>query len=161
MAFIQAMAIGQGHNAHLVIKFHWVDGFDNMLQNCWLFYSISYCRIERLWREVWSGCVSFYYQLFNFMEEQSILNVNAESHMQALHMVFKEKIQGTLDTFARGLLRRPIRSEHHKTPLQLWIRGQTLDPHWEPQNEVIVKSSCQLLIFVSPVIPNYLNISTY
>ena len=70
------------------------------------------------------------------MEEQSILNVSDEDHIQVLHLVFKERIQDLLDSFVQALLRRPIRSENYQTPIQLWIKGQTFDPFWEPQTTV-------------------------
>jgi hypothetical protein len=45
-------------------------------------------RIERLWRDVYEGVLSFFYQLFYFMEEEDILDTLNESHLMALHFVF-------------------------------------------------------------------------
>jgi hypothetical protein len=45
-------------------------------------------RIERLWRDVYEGCLSFFYQLFYFMEEEDILDPLNELHLAALHHVF-------------------------------------------------------------------------
>ncbi|XP_078327069.1 uncharacterized protein LOC144617440 isoform X3 [Crassostrea virginica] len=93
-------------------------------------------RIERLWREVWTGCTSYYYQLFTYMEDNALLDVINEQNIQALHLVFKPKIQQHLDSFVEALIRRPLRSENSQTPMQLWIRGQALDPNLEIQNDV-------------------------
>nr|XP_022300245.1 uncharacterized protein LOC111108554 isoform X3 [Crassostrea virginica] len=93
-------------------------------------------RIERLWREVWTGCTSYYYQLFTYMEDNALLDVINEQNIQALHLVFKPKIQQHLDSFVEALIRRPLRSENSQTPMQLWIRGQALDPNLEIQNYV-------------------------
>ena len=93
-------------------------------------------RIERLWREVWTGCTSYYYQLFTYMEDNALLYVINEQNIQALHLVFKPKIQQHLDSFVEALIRRPLRSENSQTQMQLWIRGQALDPNLEIQNDV-------------------------
>ncbi|XP_078315098.1 uncharacterized protein LOC111130269 isoform X4 [Crassostrea virginica] len=98
--------------------------------------SVHNQRIERLWREVWTGCTSYYYQLFTYMEDNALLDVINEQNIQALHLVFKPKIQQHLDSFVEALIRRPLRSENSQTPMQLWIRGQALDPNLEIQNDV-------------------------
>ena len=85
-------------------------------------------RIERLWREIWTGCTYLFYQLFYFMEDNGILDIDNEIHIQALHIVFKPRIQNHLDQLRCSLRRRPLRTEKNKTPLQLWIEGQIRDP---------------------------------
>ena len=40
-------------------------------------------RIERLWRDVFSGCLSLYYDLFHELENVGMLNVDFE--VQILH----------------------------------------------------------------------------
>ncbi|KAK6165736.1 hypothetical protein SNE40_022601 [Patella caerulea] len=90
--------------------------------------SVHNQRIERLWREIWTGCSSFFYQLFNYMEDNNILNIVNDLHMYALHLTFKGRIQHHLDQLRHALTRRPLRTERNKTPLQLWIQGQMMDP---------------------------------
>lgn len=70
------------------------------------------------------------------MEDNGILCLHDEKHLHALHLVFKKKIQGHLDRLVETLMRRPLRSERSRTPLQLWIEGQVFDPIWQPQSQV-------------------------
>ncbi|XP_060077254.1 uncharacterized protein LOC132556835 [Ylistrum balloti] len=97
--------------------------------------SVHNQRIERFWRELWPGVVTLYYQIFHHMEIESVLDPDDETHLLALHLVFKSRIQQHLDVFRDSFCRRPIRTEGNQTPLQLWIRGQILDPSWYPQSE--------------------------
>ena len=45
-------------------------------------------RIERLWRDVFSGCLSFFYDLFHHLEKQLRLDPNNDAHLLCLHFVF-------------------------------------------------------------------------
>jgi hypothetical protein len=46
----------------------------------------------------------------------------------ALHYVFLPRIQNHLDRFCEAYIRKPIRTANNRSPLQLWISGQMLDP---------------------------------
>ncbi|XP_022311962.1 uncharacterized protein LOC111117174 [Crassostrea virginica] len=118
--------------------------------------SVHNQRIERLWREVWTGCTSYYYQLFTYMEDNALLDVINEQNIQALHLVFKPKIQQHLDSFVEALIRRPLRSENSQTPMQLWIRGQALDPNLEIQNDVELNNYGIDFFFHKKIFKNHL-----
>ena len=70
------------------------------------------------------------------MEDQQILDVTNELHMQVLHLVFLPRMQLCLDRFTETLKRRPLRTENNRSPLQLWVSGQPLDPEFNPHAEV-------------------------
>ena len=53
-------------------------------------------RIERLWRDVFTGVLSFYYKMFYFMEDQGILDPLNDVHISALHHVFLARINGKI-----------------------------------------------------------------
>ncbi|XP_060587542.1 uncharacterized protein LOC132743043 isoform X2 [Ruditapes philippinarum] len=88
--------------------------------------SVHNQRIERFWREVWQGCTGTFHQLFSMMEESGMMNADSELDLIALHSVFLERIQQSLNRFRLAVSRRPLRTEGNKSPLQLWILGQGL-----------------------------------
>ena len=94
-----------------------------------LFILGFFFRIERFWRELWDGCTKTYYEFFWKMEEEGLLDVDNEGHLFVLHAVFLKRIQSSIDQFIDAVARRPLRTEHNKTPLQLWIMGMLEDRH--------------------------------
>ena len=45
-------------------------------------------RIERLWRDLFSGCTGLFYSLFHYMENTQILNIDDEVHMYIVYITF-------------------------------------------------------------------------
>ena len=80
-------------------------------------------RIERLWRDLYSGCISFFYTLFYTFEDINLLNMDDTRYVYALHFVFIPIIQKHLDMFQQGWAHHSLRTEHNKSPNQLWITG--------------------------------------
>ena len=50
--------------------------------------SVHNQRIERLWVDVFTGCVIVYYELFHYLEDSDLLNVENEWHMFSCTMFF-------------------------------------------------------------------------
>ena len=98
--------------------------------------SVHNQRIERLWRDVFSGCLHVFYHLFYDLEECEMLDASNELHLFALHFVYIPRINQNLKLFTQGHNRAPISTERGKSPLQLWIRGTTtssnrgIDDYW-------------------------------
>lgn len=84
--------------------------------------------IERLWRDLWDGCICLFYTLFCMMEDRGILLPGNEVDLKALHYIYLPRIQQHLDMFRNAFIRRPLRTANNRTPLQLWISGLTIDP---------------------------------
>ena len=80
-------------------------------------------RIERLWRDLFSGCVSFFYYFFYFLEDISILNVDDEIDLATFHFLFLPVIQKQLDIFREAWAHHALRMERNRSPQQLWILG--------------------------------------
>ena len=83
--------------------------------------SVHNQRIEQFWRNVFEGCVSFFYLLFYSLEEANLLNPNDAVDPCAFHFVFLPMIQRYLDTFREAWCSHPIHTEYNRTPHQLWI----------------------------------------
>ena len=85
--------------------------------------SVHNQRIERLWRDVFSGVTSLYYQVFSYMEDQGILDPIDDFHLFVLHYIFIPRINIHLKDWAEAWINHPLRTENNKTPLQLFIEG--------------------------------------
>lgn len=85
--------------------------------------SVHNQRIERLWKDVYSGCLFLYHQLFRYLEDCGLLNPCSELHLLALHYVFLPRIQDSLDHFRQAYIQHPISSASNQTPGQLWAAG--------------------------------------
>ncbi|XDV17751.1 hypothetical protein PO909_023570, partial [Leuciscus waleckii] len=64
-------------------------------------------RIERLWVDLWRGVSNVYYDLFNFLESEGIVDVDNEMHIN----------------FSRQWNNHGLRTERHQSPLQIFVRG--------------------------------------
>ena len=62
-------------------------------------HSVHNQRIERLWRDLFAGCISFFYYMFYQLERQGLLHPDNERDLFALHLVFLPKIQHQLTQF--------------------------------------------------------------
>lgn len=85
--------------------------------------SVHNQRIERLWRDVFSSCTSHLYHLFYSLEDEGLLDPVDEVDLFALHFVFLPRIKQHLESFKAAYCRHKLRTEHHHTPLQLWVQG--------------------------------------
>jgi len=94
-------------------------------------------RIERLWRDVFGGCLGLFYDLFYALENQDVLNPDDENQLWCLHYVFLPIINRHLCNWKDAWVHHPLRTERNKTPMQLWISG--LQAAWGsqgPEDEV-------------------------
>lgn len=87
--------------------------------------SVHNQRIERLWRDVFCSCTMLFYNLFHFMENNYLLDVDNEVHLFCLHYVFLQRINMSLQTFTEAWNNHPLSSERNRSPVQLWITGLT------------------------------------
>ena len=105
--------------------------------------SVDNQRIERLWRDLFEGCVSFYF----------LLNPDNEIDLVALHHVYLPIIQQHLTLFSASWCNHPLRTERHYTPNQLWVLGMLSaeDPTNPIVQEVVgtnQEASCNVHIYM-------------
>lgn len=92
-------------------------------------------RIERFWRDLFHGCLFFFYYLFYFLEDQGYLNISDEQELLSLEYVYLPRINRKIALFLEGYHNHPIRTESNKTPLQLWVEGKH---NYRPTQEEII-----------------------
>lgn len=85
--------------------------------------SIHNQRIERLWRDLFTGCVSYFYNLFYHLEGEALLDPDDDADILALQITFLPKLQDQLDSFRLGWCHHRLRTERNLTPHQLWVQG--------------------------------------
>ena len=78
--------------------------------------------IERLWRDVYEGILSMYYQLFYFMEDQGLLVPFNNLHIAALHYLYLQKIKEKLEAWRNAWSRHHVRTVK-SSPMRLWVSG--------------------------------------
>lgn len=81
--------------------------------------SVHNQRIECLWRDVFRGCTVLYYQLFQYMEDSGILNVDDEVQLFSLHSIFLPRVNDSLQQFLTMWNHHPLGTECNQSPIQL------------------------------------------
>lgn len=81
-------------------------------------------RIERLWRDLFTGCTGVFYHTFCYLEDQGLLDISNEMHLFALHYVYISRLNKHLEMFRAAWDMHPLSTEGNKLPVQLWISSQ-------------------------------------
>ena len=75
-------------------------------------------RIERLWRDVFAGCVSLFYDAFYVFEDSGLLDPSDDRDILSLHYVHIPRIQHNLDCFRDSYSHHKLNTENNMTPYQ-------------------------------------------
>lgn len=107
--------------------------------------SVHNQRIQRLWRDLFTGCTYVFYHLFHHMENLGLLDPCNEIHdISSLHYAYLPRINRRLRIFTSGHNSSPISTERNSTPLQLWVRGLL---HLQHSNHRIAEGTRQRMRF--------------
>lgn len=85
--------------------------------------SVHNQRIERFWRDMFTGCISVFYYLFYNLEERRLLSPSDENDLFSLHYAFLPRINNHLEIFCQAYNRHRMRTEGNHSPMQLWLQG--------------------------------------
>ena len=108
--------------------------------------SVHNVRIERLWRDLYNGCICYFHDLFGLLEQADCLDPNNPIDIFALHYTYLPWIQHQLDTFHKVWGQHKMRTADHKSPLQLWIQGMLVTPDQEAAQGInYANVECDLL----------------
>ena len=82
--------------------------------------SVHNQRVERLHRDVTSGVLRGYIEQFEQLERYGLLDSSNNVHLFALHFVYKERINRSLQEFIAHWNHHSLSTENNLSPLQLW-----------------------------------------
>lgn len=85
--------------------------------------SIHNQRVERFWRDLFTGCTGVFYHLFYHMEDNELLNPDLSTHLWCLHFIYTIFINNSISRFIDAWSNHPLRTEHNRTPRQLYVEG--------------------------------------
>ncbi|XP_034457480.1 uncharacterized protein LOC117771348 [Hippoglossus hippoglossus] len=82
-------------------------------------------RIDGVWRDVWNGVSSIYYDLLHSLEEDDLLDPEDPTHLFCALFVFLSRIQKDLDTFTEDWNDRLLHTEENLTDEQRQEPGES------------------------------------
>jgi len=85
--------------------------------------SVHNQRIERLWRDLNRTLIRFFRLIFIHLEEEYGFDIDDTVHLYCLHYVYMARINRAFRRFTETWNNHSIRTEHNRTPLQLWQVG--------------------------------------
>ena len=94
--------------------------------------SVHNQRVERLHRDVYTGVLCAYVQLFDSKEHIGLLGPLNEAHLFAISLVFLPRINRSIEEFIGQWNNHPLSTCHNASPNQLWTRGVLENRHLLP-----------------------------
>ena len=86
--------------------------------------SVHNTRIERLWADYRTQVTAKFYDMFQSLERDGILDVEQPTDIFLLHVIYLEELQLRANSFVDSWNQHPIRTAGHKSPNQLKVLSQ-------------------------------------
>ena len=84
-------------------------------------------RVERSWRDVYTGVLSYFSFIFTYLEDQNVLDSSNLVHITALHYVYLPLIGEKLERWKQAWSTHRLRTVN-SSPIRLWVSGQMTHP---------------------------------
>jgi hypothetical protein len=85
-----------------------------------LFRSLQNIRIERLWRDVRKDTLEIFRQIFFYLEEAGLLDMESTINRVCLYLVFQPRIQKSLDETVVSWNLHKVRTAGNKSPIAMY-----------------------------------------
>jgi hypothetical protein len=85
-----------------------------------VYSSLHNVRIEHLWRDVHKDSLEAFRQTFMYLEEVGLLDMENQVHCMCLYLVFRHRIQQSLDRTRDAWNHHKLRTEGNKTPIAIY-----------------------------------------
>lgn len=85
--------------------------------------SVHNQRIECLWLDVKKNIVTYYRNIFYYLEQCNLLNPDSEHDLFMLHYVFLPRINRSVCELVNVWNNHPLSTAGNRSPLQLWHSG--------------------------------------
>ncbi|KAK6984052.1 hypothetical protein R3P38DRAFT_2536338 [Favolaschia claudopus] len=82
-------------------------------------------RIERLWRDIRKDALETFRQIFDYLEQNDLLDMENPVHSACLFLVFQPRIQAALDRARDAWNHHRLRTQHDKTPIAIYELSRT------------------------------------
>ncbi|THU77321.1 hypothetical protein K435DRAFT_878011 [Dendrothele bispora CBS 962.96] len=77
-------------------------------------------RIERLWLDIHKDTLEVFRKIFQYLQDNELLEMESSVHRIALFVVFQPRIQTSLDHSSDAWNHHRIRTARSKTPVAIW-----------------------------------------
>jgi hypothetical protein len=89
--------------------------------------------MEQAWRDVRKDTIELFRQIFQYLEENGLLDLNDPIHCLALYIVFQPRIQASLNRTLDAWNLHKIRTAHYRSPVALFTLSRAegiRDGYW-------------------------------
>lgn len=81
--------------------------------------------MERAWRDIRKDTIEYFRQIFQYLEENGLLDMENAIDRVCLFLVFQPRIQASLDATREAWNLHKMRTERYKTPLAMYKLSRT------------------------------------